>query len=139
MISRRLRRPGVDAGVLDLEVPSVMVDLLAGPQLADDLDRLLEHLLADVDGRPLRTHDVLVERLAGPEPSQNRSPESAAVVAAAWAMTAGCVRMIGQVTPVPRVIVEVLGCDRPEHRPHEGTLALARDPRMVMVRDRSRR
>ena len=37
-------------------------------QLADDLDRLDEHLLPDADRRPALADDVLVEVLPGAEP-----------------------------------------------------------------------
>ncbi len=45
-----------------------------------------------------------------PTPSVNRPPDSAAVVAVAWAITTGCVRTSGQVTAV------VIGSDTASDR-----------------------
>src|SRR3954451_11701701 len=57
---RRLVRSGVETGVLDREVPAVMVDVLARPQRPDDVDGLLEHFRANIVRWPARAHDVLV-------------------------------------------------------------------------------
>jgi hypothetical protein len=42
-----------------------------------------------------------------PTPRKKRPGSIAAAVAAAWAMIAGWIRMVGQVTPVPSEIVSV--------------------------------
>ena len=65
---RRFGRHRPQAGRLELEELALVLDVLAREQLADDLDRL-EHP-GDPLGRlrPVAGHDVLVERLARPEP-----------------------------------------------------------------------
>ena len=50
-----------------MKVAAVVVDVTAPPQAADDVDGLVEHLMADVDRRPPSAGDVFVEVLAGPE------------------------------------------------------------------------
>jgi hypothetical protein len=50
---------------------------------------------------------VLVEVLAAAIPNQKRPSSIAAEVAVAWAIIAGWMRMVGQVTPVPRRIFSV--------------------------------
>ena len=73
--------------------------LAALPQRADDLDRLLEHLQPHVGLGPAVAEDVLVERLAAADAEAEAALVHArALVAAAWAMTAGWMRTVGQVT-----------------------------------------
>ena len=73
-----------------------------------------------------------------PTPRKKRPGISAAAVAAAWAMIAGWMRIVGQVTPVPTdQAVGRLG-DPAEDGPDERALALAVDPRVEVVRDRAR-
>src|SRR5215218_5613629 len=62
---RNWQRP--QARVLDGVVAAVMVERAAHPQAPDDLYRLLEHLMADLDGGPPVSEDVIVERLAAPD------------------------------------------------------------------------
>ncbi len=59
-----------------------------------------------------------------PTPSEKRPGRSAAAVAAAWAMIAGWMRVVGQVTPV--ISSQPLGClrDRAQHAPDERALSL---------------
>ena len=69
-----------------------------------------------------------------PTPSTKRPSSCTAAVAAAWAMIAGWMRTVGQVTPV------VTGSDvdlrqRPDHAPHERALALRVVPRVEVVGD----
>ena len=55
-------------------------------------------------------------------------------MAAACAITAGWMRMVGQVTAV--VIGRSVDLrDRPDHRPHEGAVSLLVVPRVVVVGD----
>ena len=91
------------------------------PQQADDLDRLLEHLEALLGERPVVAEDALVQRLAAAEPSRNRPGMRVAVVAAAWAMIAGCVRTVGHVTAVTHPIVLVAAA-RPPSTAHTNGL-----------------
>ena len=51
--------------------------------------------------------DVLVQRLTGPDAEEEPAFEQQRVVAAAWATTAGCIRMIGHDTPTPTAIGSV--------------------------------
>ena len=71
-----------------------------------------------------------------PSPRKNRPSNNSDVVAAACAITAGWIRTIGHVTPMPTG--DALGAcgDAPEHAPHEGAVALCAHPRVVVVRDR---
>ncbi len=64
----RLIGSGIDAGLLHPVVLAVMTDLLAAVQQPDDLDGLLEHLLAHAHRGPRVAEDVLVERLAAADP-----------------------------------------------------------------------
>ena len=74
---------------------------LALPQLAHDLDGLLEHLQPYVGLRPRVAEDVLVERLAGADAEHEPAVQlNSALVAAACAMTAGWMRTVGHVTAV---------------------------------------
>jgi len=50
---------------------------------------------------------VLVEVLAGADAEEEAASIMAAEVAAAWATSVGCTRMVGQVTPVPTTSREV--------------------------------
>ena len=59
----RLLGQRVDPGGVDLVVPTLPGDDLAGPELPDHLDGLLQHLEADVERRPWPAEHVLVERL----------------------------------------------------------------------------
>ena len=110
-------------------------DGLALPQLADQLDRLLEHLQPDVGRGPDVAEHVLVECLAGPHARATNRPSSCtAAVAAAWAMTAGWIRTVGQVTAV------VTGSEQaweiaPIIAPDERALPLLVVPRVVVVAD----
>src|SRR5207302_6613052 len=62
---RRRRRQRVQPRVLDGEESAVVILVAALPELSDDGDRLLEHGLADLDRRPARADDVLVQVLTG--------------------------------------------------------------------------
>ena len=108
---------------------------LARPQLPDDLDGLLEHLGADLPLRPGLAEDVLVEVLAGPDTEEEPPGIRPAAVAAAWAMIAGWIRIVGQVTPVPTTSLSVACGDGPEDAPHERAVRVPLDPRMEVVRD----
>ena len=55
--------------------------------------------------------NVFVEGFAGPDSQVNRPSSRHAAVAAAWALIAGCMRTVGQVTPTPTFRSEV-ACDR---------------------------
>src|SRR4029079_15016842 len=61
---RRLFRQRVYSRVFDCVVLTVVTLHAALPELADDFDRLLEHLLSYCGLRPAIAEDVLVERLA---------------------------------------------------------------------------
>ena len=82
---------------------------------AIDRDGLFQHLLPFPGRGPLRAGDVLVQRLAGTTPRLNLPPVSRPAVAAACAMTAGWIRVVGQVTAVVigRLLTKVLEC--PSH------------------------
>ena len=71
----RGRRVGhrVDAGVLHRVIAAVMGDQPTLPELADDLDGLLEHLEPSVDRGPAMAQDVLVQSLARADP-EDESP-----------------------------------------------------------------
>ena len=58
-------------------------------------------------------------------------------VAVAWASTAGWIRIVGQVTPMPTPMRSVRCRDRSEHRPHERRMSLLVDPRVIVVGDRN--
>ena len=70
---RRLVGAREQAGVLDDVEVAFMVDGVAGPQRAHDLDRLDEHVLADVGGWPAIAGDVLVQRFAGADAEEEAS------------------------------------------------------------------
>jgi hypothetical protein len=59
---------------------------------------------------------VLIEVLAGADTEGEASPSITAEVAAAWAMMAGCIRIVGQVTPV--VTGREVARDRPPITDH---------------------
>ena len=61
-----------DARVVDAVVLALVCVVATAPQRADDLDRLLEHFVADVHRRPPAADDVFVQVLAGP----NAEPEA---------------------------------------------------------------
>ena len=73
----------VDPRRLDGVVPAAVVHDVAGPQPADDLDGLLEHLEALVGTGPAVAEDVLVERLAAPDAECEAPAEQHELVAAA--------------------------------------------------------
>ena len=77
-----------------------MARAAALPEQPDDLDRLLEHLQAHVGLGPAVAEDVLVERLAAADAEREATVEQDDEVAAAWAITAGWMRIVGQVTAV---------------------------------------
>src|SRR5581483_10319960 len=56
-----------EPGRLHVEVPARVGNVLARPERADDLDRLLQHLVAGARERPHPADDVLVEVLARAE------------------------------------------------------------------------
>ena len=99
---RRLGRRVEQPGVLDLVEVAPVVDGLARPQPADDLDRLLEHRQPHLGWRPAMAEDVLVERLARADAEEEPAVRTAARwLQSAWARIAGWMRMIGHVTPTP--------------------------------------
>ena len=79
----------VQLRALDLEVPALVADVLAGEELPDDLDGFLQAFVADPRCRPAGPGDVLVEVLPAPRPRVNRPPDSTPTVAACCATTAG--------------------------------------------------
>ena len=89
-----------------------------------------------VGARPGVAEDVLVERLAAADPEAEAAPGmSVAVVAAAWAMIAGWMRTVGQVTAVVPRQLRSPAAMRAEHGPHERALALLVVPRVEVVGD----
>ena len=70
-----------------------------------------------------------------PTPRKKRPSIITCEVAAAWAMIAGWMRMVGQVTPVPSRSCSVACGDAADHAPDERALALRVDPRVVVVGD----
>ena len=64
------------------------------------MDGLFEHLQPLVGLGPAVAQDVLVERLARADPEAEAPSIITADVAAAWAMIAGWIRTVGQVTAV---------------------------------------
>ena len=58
----------VELGAFQVEVLAVVLDDLAGEELADDLDRLGQHFQARHRLGPVVAGDVLVERLARASP-----------------------------------------------------------------------
>ena len=70
-----------------------------------------------------------------PTPSRNRPGIMVAVVAAACAMIAGCVRISGHVTAVAHGIASVTSANAPSTRPHERALPLLVVPGVEVVRD----
>ena len=74
-----------------------------------------------------------------PTPRKKRPGIIAAAVAAAWAMIAGWMRIVGHVTPVPSASRSVAAAMRAEHAPDERALALPVDPRVEVVGDQARR
>ena len=52
---------------MDIKVVALVADIAALPELADDVDRFLEHQVADVRRRPALADHMLVEVLAGTE------------------------------------------------------------------------
>ena len=113
---------------------------LAPPELADDLDGLLEHLGPDVPFRPALPEDVLVEVLAGPDAEEEPTGHQCRG-------GRGSVGDDGRMDPDggagdarSRRIDRSVACgDRPEHAPHERAVALAVDPRVEVVRDQGER
>ena len=81
-------------------MPAVVGDEVALPQFPHHRDRLLEHLQAFVARTATVAGDVLVERFAGADTEDEPALEQHCAVAAAWAMMAGWIRWIGQVTAV---------------------------------------
>lgn len=70
-----------------------------------------------------------------PTPKKKRPGIIVAVVAAACATIAGCIRIKGQVTPLPTRIRSVDAKDAPD----EGAVSLARDPRVEVIGDHGER
>ena len=75
--------------------------VLAGEELAHQVDRLLEHLEPLVGAGPAVAQDVLVQVLAGADAEEEAPSSMFWAVAAACATIAGCMRISGQVTAVP--------------------------------------
>src|ERR1700704_7103420 len=72
---RRLLRHGPEPHGLHLVVLAVVLDVLAGKEFSDDLDRFEHSVDALRDLRPVGGDEVLVERLAGSQ----AEPETAGV------------------------------------------------------------
>ena len=70
-----------------------------------------------------------------PTPSEKRPSSRTADVAAACAITAGWMRIVGQVTPVVTCMPGTACGERADHRPDERALALLVVPRVVVVGD----
>ena len=132
---RRLVEGRVEAGFLDRVVAAVMA--LVGPCQRSRMTSMASASIstARILG-PAVAQDVLVEVLAPvPTPRKNRPGISAAAVAEACAMIAGCVRMVRRVTPVPSRSVSVAWAVSADDRPDEGALSLTVDPGMEVIRD----
>ncbi len=122
-----------DPGVLHVVVAAPMGDVAARPQPAQHLDGLGQHLVAHLGRGPAGTHDVLVEALTGPQP-EGEAPlahhrhrgrglgDDHRVVADGGARHHG-----GQLHALGRV------GHRAQHRPGEGAVVLAGEPRVVVV------
>jgi hypothetical protein len=82
-------RTGEQPGVLDDVEVALVVDVLARPQLAHDVERFDEHVLAHVRRRPAIAGDVLVQRLARADTEEEAASAELRAVAAAWAITVG--------------------------------------------------
>ena len=132
---RRLVGQRVDAGLLDRVVLAAVGLVATPPELADRVDRLLEHLEPLVRRRPLRARHVLVEVLAGADaeeepPAQHHLRRR---------------RRLGddrRVDPDQRARdrrpeADPLGRrgDAADHAPDERALALLVDPRVEVVGD----
>jgi hypothetical protein len=115
-----------------------VLDLLAGPQPADDLDRLLEHLQAHVGRRPGVAEDVLVQRLP-------RADAELEAPAEHHGRRRRRLRDDRRVHPQRRArdrgdhrhAVGHLR-ERADHRPDERAVALRAGPRVVVVGDPQR-
>src|SRR5690606_16996570 len=127
----RLGGQGVDAGALDGDVAPPVGDLLPGVEPADDLDALLEPLLALVLADPLRPGDVLVHVLAGaeghPEPAGEHLGERRGGLRDDRRVVA-LARCVDGTEPQVRRRQR-----RPEPRPREPGVALPRGPRGEVV------
>src|SRR5215211_1312438 len=132
---RGLVGEGVDASVLDRVVAAVVALQAALPQQPDHLDRLLEHLLADVGLGPAVAEDVLVQVLAAAHAEEEAAGEHGRggrgglgddrrMDSDRWARDAG---------PDP----QPLGClgDAAQNGPDERRVALPIDPRMKVIGD----
>ena len=110
-----------------------MVVQFAAPQRPDHPDGLLQHLEAHLGDGHRSPKMCSFSASPVPTPSPKRPSSSSALVAAAWATTAGWIRTVGQVTAV--VTGSARRRDRPDHRPDERALALLVVPRVEVVGD----
>jgi len=110
-------------------------DVVAGPELPDHLDGLLEHLKAHVGRRPRIAEDVLVEGLPATDPETERA------AAHEHGAGRGGLRDDGRVgahrgTRHRRGDRQVAGLRQgADHRPDERALTLRRGPRVEVVAD----
>jgi hypothetical protein len=110
---------------------------LPAPQLAQHLDRLFEHLAADVDRRPPRAGDMLIERLARADAQRELAVQQ---------HTAGSRRLRDhrrmnahrRARDCRRDGKRTHLGDRTDHRPDKRALPLLVVPRVVVVRDPQR-
>ena len=136
---RKRIRQRVDAGILDGVVPPVVAGHLAGPQRADHVHGLLEHLRPDLPLGPVLGDDVLVEPLtrahAEEEPPghQRRGRRGGLGDDRRMDPGGGAGHPGSDADPLGRV------GDRAEDAPDERALALAVDPRMVVIGDQRER
>jgi hypothetical protein len=118
-------------------VAPAVAALAALPQVAHDLDGLLEHLQAHVGLGPVRAEDVLVERLA----RADAEVEAAAEHDCARRRGLGDDRRVDADRRAGHAGGDnQIGClgYRPDHRPDEGAVALLVVPRVVVVGDPQR-
>jgi hypothetical protein len=124
-----------DASIVHREEVALVADVAALPEVADDVDRLFEHHVADVCWWPAFANDVLIQVLAGAEAEREsvvaHQPDGGRhlrhdrrVIADDWTGDHGHE-------------LHAAGLTRhgPKHAPGEGALALLFEPRMEVIRD----
>jgi hypothetical protein len=120
-------------------VLAVVGNAVALPQGSDHVDRLLEHLQADVGDRPAIAEHVLVEVLSRSHSQKEPSGQHRRTRGGCLSDDRGMDpdRGTGHAGPDPEAVGDL--SDPPDHRPDEWALALFVDPGVEVIRDEAER
>jgi len=122
-----------DPGGLDVEVLPLPAHQISGKQCANDAHRLLQHVLAGVDGRPTLADHMLVQALATSQ-SQGEASVREDLDRRSFLSDDGGVVPHGRTSHVRHQTDSLGGVgDCPQHRPGVGCMPLLGQPRRVVI------